>query len=100
MRPNKNHRLETRSIFAGYDPAENFGAVKPPIHPASTFIFPDARTGAAQMETAYGIEGAETPPEGAFIYSRLGNPTLSVAEKDLQLGTTREAAFSLADGCY
>ncbi|MGB2228456.1 MAG: methionine gamma-lyase, partial [Flavobacteriales bacterium] len=68
-------RLETRAMFAGYRPEEANMAVKPPLHPASTFVFPDARTGAAHMETAYGVEGAETPPDG-FIYSRLGNPTL------------------------
>lgn len=98
MKPNKNHHLETRSIFSGYEPAENFGAVKPPIHPASTFIFPDARTGAAQMETAYGIEGAETPPEDAFIYSRLGNPTLSVAEKRLASWDDTDMAAFFASG--
>jgi len=98
MKPNKNHRLETRSIFAGYDPTENFGAVKPPIHPASTFIFPDARTGAAHMETAYGIEEAETPPEDGFIYSRLGNPTLSVAEKRLASWDDTDSAAFFASG--
>ena len=98
MKPNKNQSLETRSIFAGYDPAKNFGAVKPPIHPASTFIFPDARTGAAHMETAYGIDGSETPPEDGFIYSRLGNPTLSVAEKRLASWDDTDAAGLFASG--
>ena len=69
-------------MFAGYRPEEANMAVKPPLHPASTFVFPDARTGAAHMETAYGVEGAETPPDG-FIYSRLGNPTLRMAEARL-----------------
>ena len=77
----KKH-LETRAMFAGYTPSDAGYAVKPPMHPASTFVFPDARTGAAHMETAYGVEGAETPPEG-FIYSRLGNPTLNMAEQRL-----------------
>ena len=30
----KTH-LETRALFAGYNPADNHGAVKPPIHPAA-----------------------------------------------------------------
>ena len=97
MKPNKDHHLETRSIFAGYDPAENFGAVKPPIQPASTFIFPDARTGAAHMETAYGVEGAETPPDG-YIYSRLGNPTLTIAEKRLASWDSADSAAFFASG--
>ncbi|MBQ81159.1 MAG: methionine gamma-lyase [Crocinitomicaceae bacterium] len=98
MKPNKNHHLETRSLFAGYDPPENFGAVKPPIHPASTFVFPSARTGAALMETAYGIEGAEAPEGDGFIYSRLGNPTLTVAEKRLATWDGADAAAFFASG--
>ncbi len=97
MKPNKDHHLETRSIFAGYDPAENFGAVKPPIQPASTFIFPDARTGAAHMETAYGVEVAETPPDG-YIYSRLGNPTLTIAEKRLASWDGADSAAFFSSG--
>ena len=98
MKPNKNHRLETRSLFAGYYPSENFGAVKPPIHPASTFVFPSARAGAALMETAYGIEGAEAPEGDGFIYSRLGNPTLTVAEKRLATWDGADAAAFFASG--
>ena len=56
--------LETKALFAGYNPADNHGAIKPPMHPSSTFVFRTAAEGAALMETAYGIEGAETPPEG------------------------------------
>jgi len=93
----KTH-LETRALFAGYEPSENHGAVKPPIHPASTFVFPDAATGAAHMETAYGVEGAETPPDNGFIYSRLGNPTLSVAEKRLATWDESDAAALFASG--
>lgn len=98
MKQNKNHSLETRSLFAGYNPMDNFGAVKPPIHPASTFVFPSARAGAAHMETAYGIEGAETPPEDGFIYSRLGNPTLSVAEKRLASWDESDMAAFFSSG--
>ncbi|PCJ81972.1 MAG: methionine gamma-lyase [Bacteroidetes bacterium] len=93
----KTH-LETRALFAGYEPSENHGAVKPPIHPASTFVFPDAATGAAHMETAYGVEGAETPPENGFIYSRLGNPTLSVAEKRLATWDDSDVAALFSSG--
>ena len=93
----KTH-LETKALFAGYNPADNHGAVKPPMHPASTFVFPSAAVGAAHMETAYGVEGAETPPEGGFIYSRLGNPTLSVAESRLSAWDESDAAALFASG--
>ena len=84
--------LETRAMFAGYRPSDAQMAVKPPMHPASTFVFPDARTGAAHMETAYGIESAETPPDG-FIYSRLGNPTVAMAEQRLAAWDDSQDAF-------
>jgi methionine-gamma-lyase len=50
------------------------------------------------METAYGVEGAETPPENGFIYSRLGNPTLTVAEKRLASWDGAEMAALFASG--
>ena len=90
-------RLATRAMFAGYRPQDADMAVKPPMHPASTFVFPDARTGAAHMETAYGVEGAETPPDG-FIYSRLGNPTLRMAEARLAAWDDSEDAALFASG--
>ncbi|MGY8917240.1 MAG: trans-sulfuration enzyme family protein [Flavobacteriales bacterium] len=93
-----NTHLETKALFAGYNPADNHGAIKPPMHPSSTFVFRTAAEGAALMETAYGIEGAETPPEGAFIYSRLGNPTLSVAETRLATWDQSDAAAFFASG--
>ena len=89
--------LETRAMFAGYRPSDAQMAVKPPMHPASTFVFPDARTGAAHMETAYGIEGAETPPAG-FIYSRLGNPTVTMAEQRLAAWDSSEDAALFGSG--
>ena len=89
--------LETRAMFAGHRPSDANMAIKPPMHPASTFVFPDARTGAAHMETAYGVEGAETPPDG-FIYSRLGNPTVTMAEQRLSAWDSSEDAALFGSG--
>ena len=47
-----NTHLETKALFAGYDPSDNHGAVKPPIHPVSTFVLPSAAVGAAHMHIA------------------------------------------------
>ena len=60
----KKH-LETRAMFAGYNPSDAGYAVKPPMHPASTFAFPDARTGAAHMETAYGVAAQKRRPKAS-----------------------------------
>ena len=92
-----NKHLETRAMFAGYQPSDAHMAVKPPMHPASTFVFPNARTGAAHMETAYGVEGATTPPDG-FIYSRLGNPTVNMAEARLAAWDDSEDAALFGSG--
>ena len=77
----KNMKLhpDTLAIHAGHQPAEHLGAIKPPIHATSTFVFPSAEHGAAHMEAAYGVEGVEAPDSG-YIYSRLGNPTRNAAE--------------------
>jgi methionine-gamma-lyase len=80
----KNAKLhpDTLAIHAGHRPADHQGAVKPPIHATSTFVFPTAEEGAAHMEAAYGVEGAVAPDSG-YIYSRLGNPTRTAAEERL-----------------
>lgn len=90
--------IETTAPFAGHHPAEHLGAVKPPLHPASTFVFPSAEAGAARLETAYGVEGAQPPSEPGYIYSRLSNPTLEVAEKRLAAWDASESAAFFASG--
>jgi methionine-gamma-lyase len=90
--------LETSAPFAGHRPAEHLGAVKPPLHPASTFVFPSAEEGAAHMETAYGVEGAQSPEKPGYIYSRLSNPTLEVAEQRLAAWDASESAAFFASG--
>ena len=66
-------------LFAGYDPADALGAVKPPIHLASAFCFPSAEAAAELFQASHaGASSAD-----GFIYSRLSNPTLEVAERRL-----------------
>ena len=90
--------LATRAMFAGYDPAEGKGAVKPPIYLTSTFIFPDAATGAQHMESAYGVDGVEAPEQPGYIYSRLANPTVVGAEQRLAAWDESEDAAFFASG--
>ena len=90
--------LSTRAMFAGYDPAEGKGAVKPPVYLTSRFIFPDAATGAQQMESAYGVEGVMPPSEPGYIYSRLANPTVVAAEQRLAAWDESEDAAFFASG--
>ena len=84
----------TAPLFAGYDPAEGGGAVKPPMHLASTFCFPSAAAAAAHFEASQGLR---EPVEG-YIYSRLSNPTLEVAEKRLAAYDGAEASCLFSSG--
>jgi len=79
-------------LFAGYDPVEAHGAVKPPIHLASAFCFPSAEAAAARFRASHA--GEAIPEE--FIYSRLTNPTLEVAERRLSAfdGAEESCLFS------
>ncbi len=90
--------LETSAPFAGHRPADHLGAVKPPLHPASTFVFPSAEVGAAHLETAYGVPGAKAPESPGYIYSRLSNPTLEMAEQRLAAWDESASAAFFASG--
>lgn len=81
----------------GYDPTEEQGAVKPPLHLSSTYCFPNAETGKAWFQQAYGMEGA---PEGnpGMIYSRLNHPNLNILEARLCLWDEAEAGAAFASG--
>lgn len=81
----------------GYDPTQNQGAVKPPLHLSSTYCFPDAETGKGWFQQAYGLEGAPDDKPG-MIYSRLNHPNLEVLEKRLALWDEAEAGAAFASG--
>jgi methionine-gamma-lyase len=68
--------------------AQPYGAVNPPIVRSSTFVFPDAATGAARFAGA----------EAGLIYSRLGNPTVRSLETYLAELEGAEDAVALASG--
>ncbi len=68
-------------------PVQPFGAVNPPVVRSSTFVFPDAATGARRFA---GEEG--------LIYSRLGNPTVRALEEHLAGLEGAEDAVALASG--
>lgn len=62
--------FSTRAIHHGYNPADHHGALVPPIHTSSTFVFPD---------TAYGGR-CFAGEEAGYIYTRIANPTLALLE--------------------
>ncbi|QXF11482.1 methionine gamma-lyase [Sphingopyxis terrae] len=78
----------TRAIHAGYDAKANDGALVPPLHLSSTFVFETAEAGAA-------IFAGER--EGYF-YSRIANPTVDLLERRMAALEGAEAAVATASG--
>lgn len=78
----------TRAIHHGYDPAQNEGALTPPLHMTSTFVFETAEQGGARF--AGEAEG--------HVYSRISNPTLDLLERRIAVLEGAEAGLALASG--
>jgi cystathionine gamma-lyase/methionine-gamma-lyase len=80
--------FSTRSIHAGYDPLDYHGALNPPVFLTSTYAFDRSDTGSARFAGA--AEG--------YIYSRVGNPTVTVLETRLAALEEGEAALATSSG--
>lgn len=82
-RPGHGLHPDTLAVGHGYDPADAWGAAKPPIVLTSTFVYPSAQA-AKDFHRAF-FDGATEGEYGGlipdgFIYSRLGHPNLSMVE--------------------
>lgn len=80
--------FSTRAIHAGYDPADEQGALTPPLHLTSTFAFESAEAGGEMFAGKR---------EGHF-YSRISNPTTDLLERRLASLEGAEAAVATASG--
>jgi methionine-gamma-lyase len=76
--------IDTDCIHAGSAPDPAFGAVVPPIFQSSTFVFKTPEEGAARF-------AGEDP---GYIYTRMGNPTISALEENV--ATLEGGSFALA----
>ncbi|MGM0830154.1 MAG: methionine gamma-lyase [Bacillota bacterium] len=63
-------RFETRVIHEGYASSQHFDSLAPPLYQTSTYTFANAKQG----------ENRFAGEEEGYIYSRLGNPTVSILE--------------------
>jgi methionine gamma-lyase len=86
--PKRNRGFSTRAIHHGYNPLDYHGALNPPVFLTSTFAFPSTEIGTERFQGA--AEG--------YIYSRVGNPTVSVLEKRLASLEDGEAALATSSG--
>ena len=82
----KTNGFSTRAIHHGYDPMQNEGALTPPLHLTSTFVFESAEAGG---------EIFAGQREGHF-YSRISNPTCDLLEKRMAVLEGAEAGLALS----
>jgi cystathionine gamma-synthase/methionine-gamma-lyase len=81
---------DTIAVRRTYDPADAWGAVKPPIVLTSTYVFPSAAEAKAYHQTFFDQGGKAGEGDAGYIYSRLGHPNLTMVE-------TRLAALDRAE---
>ncbi|HZD18233.1 MAG TPA: cystathionine gamma-synthase family protein [Actinomycetota bacterium] len=91
-------RPETLMVGLGHDPARSEGALKPPIHQTSTFVFETAEQGKRFFEVAYGLRQPEVGERIGQVYSRIGNPTLDLLEERLRVWDGADRALAFASG--
>lgn len=84
----KKKHFETMTIHGGYRSNEYEGSLAPPIFQTSTFTFENAEQGERRFAGS----------EDGFIYSRLGNPTVTMLEKRLAELENAEAALAFGSG--
>ena len=84
----RNLGFGTQTIHAGHHKDPVSGALTTPIFQTSTFVFDSAEQGGRR----FALE------EPGYIYSRLGNPTLTQLEEKLAVLEGAEAAMATASG--
>ena len=84
----RNRGFATRAIHEGYDPLDYHGALNPPVFLTSTYAFDRSATGSDRFAGA--AQG--------YIYSRVGNPTVSILESRLANLEEGEAALATSSG--
>lgn len=84
----KKFQFETEVIHAGYKTDEHHDSLVPPIYQTSTFTFNSAEQGEKRF----------AGKENGFIYSRLGNPTVSILEQRIAELERGEASLAFSSG--
>lgn len=84
----KHKHFETSVIHDGYDAKDMQGSLVPPLFQTSTFVFDSAEQG----EQRFAGE------EEGYIYSRLGNPTITALEERIAALENGERGLAFASG--
>lgn len=82
------YRIGTRAVHAGFEPAENFGAVTPPIYQSAIFVSADTEE----------LEAINAGQKRGFVYSRVRNPTVLAAEQRLAALEEAESGVLFSSG--
>lgn len=85
---NNNCGFGTKAIHAGNVKDVQYGALTTPIYQTSTFVFDSCEQGGRRF----------AGEEGGYIYTRLGNPTVSVLESKIAALECGEACVAAASG--
>ena len=85
---NPNVGLGTKAIHAGNVKDAQYGALTTPIYQTSTFVFDSCEQGGRRF----------AGEEAGYIYTRLGNPTVSILENKVAALEGGEACVATASG--
>lgn len=88
MDKTKKHGFSTLAVHAGQQPDPQYGALSTPIYQTSTFVFKDVAQGAARF----------AGEEQGYIYTRLGNPTITALEEKIAALEGAEAGLAFGSG--
>ncbi|HLR69609.1 methionine gamma-lyase [Virgibacillus alimentarius] len=80
--------FETSVIHDGYDTKDMLGSLTPPIFQTSTYTFKTAEQGEARF----------AGEEEGYVYSRLGNPTVSALQKRIAALENGERGLAFGSG--
>lgn len=84
----KNVHPDTLMIHTGHDPHEHHDSLAMPLYQTSTYVFPNAASGAARF----------AGEEEGNIYSRLTNPTVRALEERITALEKGEGALAFGSG--
>lgn len=84
----KNMSVATKAIHGGVSKEKGYGSLSMPIYQTSTFVFETAEQGGRRF----------AGEEEGYIYSRLGNPTVSLLEEKIALLEGAEACVAFSSG--
>lgn len=88
MEDMKNMSVATKAIHGGVSKEKGYGSLSMPIYQTSTFVFETAEQGGRRF----------AGEEEGYIYSRLGNPTVSLLEEKIALLEGAEACVAFSSG--